>query len=186
LFRQRQTLEEFVVAREASVIAQLDGKSDGTPGGFGFGFGNRNNRGGGLAALFGRRDSSTRMRRLLWASGQLAGKQGSFSVDEVKSAANKLFGKLDTKNSKDLDAKEIAPALLALPQPNTTRRRSRSRTRSLTSRYAKRMVRDLDTDKDQKLSAAEWLAGVDKWFDGWDTNKDGALDPEELAGRGRR
>ncbi len=183
-FRQRQSLEEFVKAREASVIAQLEGKSAGRPGGFGFGFGNRN--GGGLANLFRRDDSSSRMRRLLDASGQLANQQDSFDAGEITAVAKKLFAKLDTNSSQSLDAKEITPALLKLRQADGARQRSARRTRSLMSRRARRMVRDLDTDKDGKLTVEEWLAGVDKWFAGWDTNRSGSLDRQELAGRGGR
>jgi len=193
-FRSRETLEEFVVAREKSVIDQLDGKSQGRRAGFGFGFGNRGNRGGnrggGLGGLFGREDSSTRMRAMVAASGYLAKEQDSFTADEVKAAAGKLFAKLNTEAAGGLDANEIKPALVDLLTGDGGRRRSQSRTESLASRHARRMVRDLDSDKqgtkDSVLTTAEWVAGVDRWFPRWDTNSDNMLDRQELAGRGRR
>ncbi|MHC4078083.1 MAG: CotH kinase family protein [Planctomycetota bacterium] len=182
LFRGRQTLEEFVVAREQSVRDQLDGKSQGRRAGFGFGWGNRGgNRDGGFGGLFTREDSSTRMRAMVAASDHLPADQDSFTVAAVKTAAGKLFAQLDTDTSAGLDGKEIAPALLRLPRANG-RRRSPSRARSLASRHARRMVRELDTNRDGKLTVAEWLTGVDSGFPRWDTNKDGSLDREELAG----
>ncbi len=195
-FGSRQTLEEFVVAREKSVIDQLDGKSQGRRAGFGFGFGlggrgNRGNRGAGGWNPFTTRDnSSTRLRRMLATGGLLAKDQGSFTVDEVKAAAGKLFAQLNTDAGGGVDANEIKPALMGLAMDEGARRRSRRRAEALASRHARRMVRDLDSDKhgpkDGTLTVAEWLAGVDKWFPRWDTNSDDMLDQQELAGRGSR
>jgi len=195
-FGSRQTLEEFVVAREKSVIDQLDGKSQGRRAGFSFGFGlgnrgNRGNRGaGGWNPFTTRDDSSTRLRRMLATGGLLAKDQGSFTVDEVRAAAGKLFARLNTDATGGLDADEIKPALVGLPMDGGTRRRSPRRAEALASRRARRLVRDLDSDKhgtkDRELTAAEWLAGVDRWFPRWDTNSDDMLDQQELAGRGSR
>ena len=77
-----------------------------------------------------------------------------------------------------------------------SRRNSRARARATCHRWsasARRAVSDrainfaqplldaLDTNKDGKVSEAEFAAGMKKFFSEWDTNKDGVLDQKEIT-----
>jgi hypothetical protein len=49
------------------------------------------------------------------------------------------------------------------------------------NQLARPLMEQLDSNKDGKLSEAEFAAGMKKFFSQWDTNKDGMLDQREIA-----
>ena len=86
-------------------------------------------------------------------------KDGTISLDEAKTAAEKKFTALDTDHEGTLDVRELMGTL----GPEAAKR--------------------ADKDKDGTLSQAEYLAVVEARFKQADTNHDGTLDLQELRTR---
>ncbi|MBV8613776.1 MAG: hypothetical protein JOY66_08385 [Acetobacteraceae bacterium] len=83
-------------------------------------------------------------------------KDGTISLDEAKTAAEKKFTALDTDHEGTLDVRELMGTL----SPEAAKR--------------------ADKDSDGTLSQAEYLAVVEARFKAADTNHDGTLDLQEL------
>lgn len=87
---------------------------------------------------------------------------GTVSLDEAKSAAEKMFDKLDRDHDGTLSKRELRGRLSA------------------------KEVTAADTDHDGTISKDEYMAAVEQRFKEADADKDGTLTPKELrstAGR---
>lgn len=91
---------------------------------------------------------------------------GKVTVDEITADQGRLFGAVDVNGDKVLSVDEF-------------RRRGR-----LFRSFATTTLFDLlDTNGDQKLTAAEISAPTERWFSRYDENKDGMMEASELPSR---
>ena len=86
-------------------------------------------------------------------------KDGTISLDEAKTAAEKRFTALDTDHEGTLDVRELMGTL------------------------GREAAKRADKDSDGTLDKAEYLAVVETRFKAADTNHDGTLDRQELGTR---
>lgn len=163
------SLREFTSKRLASIVAQLDGKSEGkTLGGFGFGGG----KGGfGLGAMLSR--------PIMTAVD--ADKDGKLSLDEVKSAMKRLFKECGGVEGKSIDDKALAAAIdRLLPPPPMPKGVQPKFKFSFGGMVSGNLIKQADGDNDKRLTLDEMQSTAEKLFKEWDKDKNGGLDDKEL------
>ena len=102
------------------------------------------------------------------AGANAASKPGrAVSHERVMQSGQKMFDRLDTNKDGVVDAAEYAVYV----EQEIAKLRAR-----LQQRFA-----DDNLAKDGRLTAAEFMAGREKWFQGLDTNHDGTIDEAEFA-----
>jgi outer membrane protein assembly factor BamB len=104
-------------------------------------------------------------------------KDGKVTLKELTAAAEALFKEIDKDKKGKLDDTQLGAAVTALmPRGGFGRPGG-----GFGGFLSKPLLNALDTDKDSKLSKAELLAGVKKFFTAADKDKKGSLDQEQLA-----
>jgi hypothetical protein len=175
------TLKSFIEKRGTSVVAQLDGKLEGSkPSGFGPG-----GFGGGQA----QRPGLLPVKSILDAAD--ANRNGRLSEEEVIAAARKLFAEMDRDRKGSLDEKALTAALeklLPAPQgPGGGFGRPGGggpggfRPRSPGTLVAAPVLRQADADRDGKLTETELVDAAKAMFRDADRNKDQRVDERELG-----
>lgn len=183
------SLKSFVEKRTDSVVAQLDGKSEGvTPRGFGpGGFGGPGGGPGGFGpGGFG--PGSFLVKPLVEATDK--NKDGKLTEEEALTAAKKLFVELDKDKKGSLDEKALTASLeKLLPAPPAPPGGGFGgpggpggfRPRSPAPGLAISILKQADTDKDGQLTEKKLIEAVKVLFKESDKNKDGKLDEKELG-----
>lgn len=173
MFGQLPSLQTFVTKRSASVLAQLDGKSEGQVL-RGMGFGGRPGGFGPGNMLAG---------QLLNAAD--SGKDRKLSLEETLAVLERFFKDNDKDGKGAMQEKTLAEAMdRLLPPPpgfGGPGRPGGFRPPPLGAAIAAAVMKTADTDKDGQVSLKEMLAAADQRFKEWDASKDGTLDLKELS-----
>lgn len=182
MFGQLPSLKTFVTKRSTSVVAQLDGKSEGQVL-RGMGFGPGGGRPGGPGGGFGGFGPGNMLAvRLLDAAD--GGKDRKLSLEETKGVIERFFKDCDKDGKGAVNEKTLVEAFdRLLPPPpgfGGGARPGGFRPPSLGTGIAAAVLRTADADKDGQVSLKEVLAAADKLFKEWDAGKDGTLDEKEL------
>ena len=159
--------DEFAAGRAAAVLAQLQDGAEGKPA-----TATRQRSGFGGFGGFGRRSSpaatpEASLRRTIRRAEVLA-PNGNISRAALLVAAKKLFAKIDTNDSQTLKRDELTKILRA------------QRGEDFKPTEARKLLREVDTDRNRRVSLAEWCAAYEQSFDAWDTDKDGTLSVTEI------
>lgn len=166
------SLRDFTSRRLASVVAQLEGKSEGKAiGGFGF-------PGGGKGpAMFG----PGAMLAKPVMTGVDSDKNGKLSLDEVKSAAKRFFQECGGAEGKSIDEKSLAATIdRLLPPPPMPKGFQPKFKFSFGGMIAGNLLKQADGNNDRRLTLDEMTAAAEKFFKQWDKDKNGSLDDKEL------
>jgi Ca2+-binding EF-hand superfamily protein len=112
-------------------------------------------------------------------------KDGVLSKNELPPRFGPLFDRADTNGDGKLDQAEVAEMLTRLRrrlgiEPPAKAAALAGADTAEADRIVERMLRQMDTDKDGKISRQEAKNNLSQNFDRIDTNKDGFLDREEL------
>jgi len=115
-------------------------------------------------------------------------KDGALSKDEVPPGLAKIFDRFDKNKDGKLDKQEIENLLQVMRQrfgesnkkPNANRNKNPPANNAQVEKMVERLLEQMDTNKDGKISRAEATGRIAQFFDQLDTNKDGYLDKEEL------
>lgn len=180
MFGGQPPLETFIVKRRESIIAQLAGTSKGKTPGMNFGppggGGPRGGPGGGgfgpgnfhaaqiLAAADTDKDQKLSRDEFLdlstkWLRDWDKDKNGSLDEDEIKNGLNDALGPLPNAAPGGFKPPAgFGPGMFLGPP----------------------LLKAADTDKDAKISKAEWAALFGTWFKQWDKGNDDRLDNAEL------
>lgn len=170
-------LREFVAKRTESVVAQLDGKSQGKViAGFGFG-------GGGKGPGFGGFGVGNFLAKPVLDAAD-ADKDSKVSLLEFKAAALRLFkeaGGADQNAVSDAEMADTINRLMPVPKGfGDFKPPPPPKGFGPGKRIAGAMLKLVDGGADKKLTQAQYLSGADKLFKQWDKDKNGSLDEKEL------
>lgn len=175
-FGKKQDLRDFVKKRSDSVIAQLEGKSEGKQlagfGGFGGPGGGKGFGGFGLGNQLAK--------PILLATD--SDKDGKISLAEFKTAAGKLF-----KEAGGDDARPVAEASLVetinklMPAPKGFGGFNPPKGFGPGARITTALLKLGQAGDDKKLTQAQFLTGAEKLFKQWDKDKSGHLNEKKLV-----
>ncbi len=107
-------------------------------------------------------------------------KDGFLSKDELPPALRSVFDKFDTDGDGKLDRKEVEQMLQVLRKRFGQEEKKPAVNSQQVDKVVARLLEQMDTNKDGKISRAEAKGRIAELFDQLDTNKDGFLDKNEL------
>jgi Ca2+-binding EF-hand superfamily protein len=107
-------------------------------------------------------------------------KDGVLSKNELPPALANIFDKFDTDGDGKLDKKEVELMLQALRKRFNQEEKKPANNNPQVDKVVARLLEQMDTNKDGKISRAEAKGRIAELFDQLDTNKDGFLDKNEL------
>lgn len=179
LFGGQPPLETFLVKRRESILAQLDGKSQGKlPGrnlGLPGGFGPPGARpvGGGFGP------GQFHAPQILAAAD--ADKDQKLTQQEFLNLSAKWLRDWDKNQSKSLDGEEIQNGLSEALGPPADSPFKPPAGFGPGNFLGPPLVKAADSNQDGKISRDEWTVLFSGWFQQWDQNKDERLDHQELV-----
>ena len=174
----KQSLRDFIAKRTDSVVAQLDGKSQGKelagmnfgkgpPGGFGKGFG----PGQQLAKPFMEQADTD--------------KNGKLSSDELRLAAGRLFKSAGGDEKTPVGEKELIETLERILPPPPVFGGFKPPQQGKGFGPARGIVgglyKAIGSDPGQKITRDQFLAGAEKLFKQWDKDNTGMIDEKRLV-----
>jgi Ca2+-binding EF-hand superfamily protein len=115
-------------------------------------------------------------------------KDGMLSKDEVPPGLARIFDRFDKNSDGKLDKQEMQALLQVMRQrfgdsnkkPEANPNKNPATNNAQIEKVVDRLLQQMDTDKDGRISRAEAKDRIAQFFDQLDTNKDGYLDKEEL------
>ena len=170
---KKQDLREYAAKRATSVVAQLDGKSEGKViAGFGF---------GGPKGGFG---MGKQLVKPVFDVADLD-KDGKISLDEFKSAGSKLFMEAGGDEKKPVAEKELIDVINRLMPPpqgfGGFKAPPPPKGFGPGKAIATAIMKQGGAGEEKTLSREQFLRGAEKLFGQWDKNKSGRLDEKELT-----
>lgn len=176
--RAHLPLTQWLKARVQSIVAQLDGRSEGRLAG----------RGG--PARIGET-------RFLGPGGRLAEQvfrdagvkpDAKFSGDAFKRSVRQWFQRWDTDRNGTLNQTEIVAGIGSafgppheMPAPVPFAMQARPRSMGPQGLLGPQWFRRFDLDRNAMISPAEWETVFERFFGEWDTSRDGHLEADELS-----
>ena len=170
-------LRDFVAKRADSVVAQLEGKSQGKQlGGFGVG--------PGKGPAFGGFGMGNMLAKPILESAD-ANKDGKLSLKEFKIAAGKFFSETGGDDKKPIGESEIGDTINRLmPAPKgfgDFKPPPLPKGFGPGQRIAGAILKQGEAGADKKLTRDQFIAGAEKLFKQWDKDKNGFLDEKEIT-----
>jgi Ca2+-binding EF-hand superfamily protein len=107
-------------------------------------------------------------------------KDGFLTKNELPPALAKVFDKFDTDGDGKLDKKEVEQMLQALRKRFAQEQAKPASCNPQVDKVVERLLQQMDTNRDGKISRAEAKGRIAELFDQLDVNKDGFLDKNEL------
>ena len=176
---KKQDLRDFVKKRADSVVAQLEGKSQGKQlAGMGFGGGGK---GPGFIGFGGM--GNLLAKPIVEAID--ANKDSKVSLEEFKTAAGKLFKEAGGDDKTSVGADELADTINRLmPAPKgfgDFKMPPPPKGFGPGKRIAEAILKQGDAGDARKLTHVQFLASAEKLFKQWDKDKSGFLDEKKIA-----